>query len=151
MGESAGSHVEPGLEASQSNLDEIPVCSSRARPYSKIYSQENTTSARTATTTSHATAVMNRFNSTQTACYALVAPKMMTNFRPYFQTRKPAVGTNTEPQTQALWAMVGDSLVPREVDKVSSLWAQSDLPFEGKTKETEISGDTLAKTMAKRY
>ena len=82
MGESGGSHVEPGLEASQINLDEIPVCFSRARPYSKIYSQEDTTSARTATTTSHATAVMNRFNSTQTVSVCIMSFWQMVELQP---------------------------------------------------------------------
>ena len=33
-----------------------------------------------------------------TTCYAPVAPKMMTAFRPCFQTRNPAARTKTEPQ-----------------------------------------------------
>ena len=48
--------------------------------------------------TSNQAAALNLSIRTQTTCYALVAPKMMTDFRPYFQTRKSDARTKTEPQ-----------------------------------------------------
>ena len=48
--------------------------------------------------TSNQAAALNLSIRSQTTCYALVAPKMMTDFRPYFQTRKSDARTKTEPQ-----------------------------------------------------